>query len=172
MIKKQEETASFVLRLSQKIYNSEEGEHQIRYRGNIRHVQSGDETRFSTFENASEFVKNKLSEMTLKAVENIPEDAQKGIIAKSFDFWKKVASATPKIVIDSIKDPKKQATHLQEQIQEQIHNFSEKIEDKIGNKIEIENWLPSAKAEHKELMALIHEMSNKIDVLNQKIEDC
>ncbi|MFN4147866.1 MAG: hypothetical protein ACK4GN_18745, partial [Runella sp.] len=43
MATKKEETASFVLRFTQKIYNNEQGEPQIQWRGSIRHVQGGDE---------------------------------------------------------------------------------------------------------------------------------
>lgn len=136
MANKNEETASFVLRLSQKIFENEEGETHIEWRGNIRHVQSGDETRFSKFEDAQQFVQKKLTVLTMNAVEGKPESEQKGILSKSFDFWKKVASATPKLVMDSIKDPKKQATHIQEQLQEQFHQISDivgqKIEDTLG----------------------------------------
>jgi hypothetical protein len=175
MSEKKEETASFVLRLSQKIFKSEEGEPQIQWRGNIRHVQSGDETRFSSFESATEFVQSKLSDLTLKAVEDKPEEEQKGIIAKSFDFWKKVAATTPKLVIESIKDPKKQATHIQEQIQEQIHQLSDaigqKIEDKIGSKIELENWVNLPKTDNREIIQMLSQMAEKIDILNQKVDE-
>ena len=52
MANKKEETASFVLRLSQKIFEKEDGDHQVEWRGNIRHVQSGEEARFTNFEDA------------------------------------------------------------------------------------------------------------------------
>jgi hypothetical protein len=136
MANKKEETASFVLRLSQKIFETEDGEASIEWRGNIRHVQSGEETKFSNFEDAQQFVQKKLDIITLSAVEGKSESEQKGIISKSFDFWKKVASHTPKLVLDSIKDPMKQAGHIQEQLQEQFHNISDivgqKIEDTLG----------------------------------------
>ncbi|MFB0906782.1 MAG: hypothetical protein QMB03_00615, partial [Spirosomataceae bacterium] len=101
MTNNKEETASFVLRLSQKIYNSEEGEPQIQWRGSIRHVQSGDEQRFANFERATSFMQSKLSDMTLKAIEDKPVEEHKGIISMSFDFWKKMASNAPKVVIES-----------------------------------------------------------------------
>ena len=68
MTSKKEETASFVLRLSQKIFENEEGEPHVEWRGNIRHVQSGEETRFTNFEDAQIFVQQTLTDMTIKAV--------------------------------------------------------------------------------------------------------
>lgn len=174
MAENKEETASFVLRVSQKIYKEENGELQVQWRGNIRHVQSGQETRLSSFEGVQEFVQSKLSDLTLKAIEDKPEEEQKGIIAKSFDFWKKVANATPKLVIDSIKDPKKQAHHIQEQIQEQLYQFSDvishKIEEKIGGKLDIENYLSSSKPEIKQMIQMLAGLTEKVEKLSKQVE--
>jgi hypothetical protein len=170
MADKKEETASFVLRLSQKIYKNDQDEPHVQWRGSIRHVQTGDEARFVNFEDAQSFVQTKLADLTLKAIEDKSEEEQKGILTKSFDFWKKVATATPKLVIESIKDPKKQAAQLQEQIQEQIQQFSEKIEDKIGQKIEIDDILGSSKSDSRKILQLLAEMSKKIDELDKKVE--
>lgn len=172
MASNKEETASFVLRLSQKIYKTDEGEPQIQWRGNIRHVQTGEESRFSTFENAQEFVQQKLEAMTIKAIEDKPEAEQKGIIEQSFDFWKKVAAVTPKLVMDSIKDPKKQAAQIQEQIQEQIHQFSDVIEHTIEErKSGLDNWLGASKSDSRKIVEILSEMSAQISVLNHKVDE-
>jgi hypothetical protein len=174
MAEKKEETASFVLRLSQKIFEGEDGEPHVQWRGNIRHVQSGDESRLSSFEGVEEFVSSKLSDLTLKAVKDKSEEEQKGILTKSFEFWKQVATVTPKLVIDSIKDPKKQAHHIQEQIQEQIHqigdSISHKIEEKIGGKIDIEGFLTSSKPEIKQILQLLGHLSDQVENLSKQVE--
>ncbi len=174
MPEKKEETASFVLRLSQKIYKSEEGEPQIQWRGNIRHVQSGDEIRISDYNAATEFVKNKLGDLTQKAVEDKPEEEQKGILSKSFDFWKKVASEAPKMVMETIKDPKKQAAHIQEQITEQFQqigdNLEHKIEERFGKKIELEDIFGSTKSDSRKILEKLVDMSEQIVALNKKVE--
>ncbi len=173
MANKKEETASFVLRLSQKIYNSENGEAKLQWRGNIRHVQSGDEKRFASYEDATEFVQGKLSDLTMAAIEDKPEDEQKGILSQSFDFWKKMALNAPKIVMDSIKDPKKQAEQIQEQIQQQITQFNEsisqKFEDRFGNKLELDNWSLASKADQNEILEAINKLSSKVEGLSKKV---
>jgi hypothetical protein len=166
MSKKKEETASFVMRLSQKIYKSEEGESQVQWRGHIRHVQSGDEARFSAFEGAAEFVQNKLSALTLSAIEDHPEEDQKGILTKSFDFWKKITAVTPKEVMESLRDPKKTATHLQEQLQEQLQQLGEQFSEKM----ELDNWLPNPKAEHREIMQTLDRMSKQLAKLEEQVQ--
>jgi 6-phosphofructokinase len=172
MATNKEETASFVLRLSQKIYQNDDNEPQVQWRGSIRHVQTGEESRFLTFENAREFVQQKLEAMTIKAVEDKPEHEQRGIISKSFDFWKKVATATPKLVIDSIKDPKKQAAQIQGQIQEQIHQLSDSIEHTLEErKSELDNWLGASKSDSRKIVEMLAEMSAQIAALNRKVDE-
>ena len=83
-----------------------------------------------------------------------------------------MASATPKIVLDSLKDPKKQASHIQDQLQEQFHqigdSIGQKIEETIGSKIDIDEWINSSKNER--ILELLEKMNAKIDSLEVKIE--
>lgn len=174
MATKKDETASFVLRFTQKIYKTDQGESQVQWRGNIRHVQSGQEARFSKYEDAAEFVQHKLSELTLQAVEDQSPEEQKGILSKSFELWKKMATSTPKLVIDTIKDPKKQVTQIQEQLQEQIHNVSDAIEqqleDRLGQKLEIDEWRSASKSDYKNLVKMLEQLSGDVAKLNKKVD--
>ena len=104
MASKKDETASFVIRFTQKIFENKKGEPEVQWRGNVRHVQGGDEIRFSKFEDVTTFVQNKLAELTVQALEDKTPEEQKGILSKSFDLWKKMAFEAPKKVIDTIKD--------------------------------------------------------------------
>jgi hypothetical protein len=175
MAVKKEETASFVLRLSQKIYNSDDGEPQVQWRGNVRHVQSGDEKRFGNYEAFTAFVQSKLSDLTLKAIEDKPEAEQKGILSNSFEFWKKMALNAPKLVLDSLKDPKGQATNLQVQIQDQFHQINQaigqKFENNIGNKLEFENWPFATKSDNTEILKALLALTKKVEGLNKKVND-
>lgn len=156
--------------MSQKIYKGEDGESHIQYRGNIRHVQSGDESRLTSFEGVEEFVSSKLTDLT-KSYRRQARRRAKGILTKSFDFWKKVATATPKLVIDSIKDPKKQAHQIQEQIQDQIHQFGDAISHKIEEKkLDIENILSPSKTEMKQILDMLSALSTQVEKLNRQME--
>ena len=79
------------------------------------------------------------------------------------------------MVIDSIKDPKKQAHHIQEQIQEQLYQFSDvishKIEEKIGGKIDLESYLGSSKPEIKQILQMLVALTEKVEKLNQQVEN-
>lgn len=171
---KKEETASFVLRFTQKIFDNDAGEPEIQWRGHIRHVQDGEEKRFSEIEEFVKFVQHKLSELTVQAVEDKTPEEQKGILAKSFEMWKKVAANTPKMVLESIKDPKKQIAQIQDQIQDQIQHVSEainqKIEDKIGRNLEADEWLSSTKSDYKNVMNALEKINEQMAAMNKKID--
>lgn len=163
---KKEETASFMLRFTQKIFKAESGEPQVQWRGNIRHVQGGDEKRFSEFDEVVAFIQSKLADLTIQAMEDKSPEEQKGILSKSFDIWKKMALEGPKMVMETIKDPKKQVEHFQDQIQDQIHQ----VRDEISQKLEIDSWLRASKADYKDIMQKLEGLSSDISALNKKID--
>ena len=163
---KKEETASFMLRFTQKIFQSEDGEPQVQWRGNIRHVQGGDEKRFSDFDGAVEFIQSKLADLTIQAMEDKSPEEQKGILSKSFDLWKKMATEGPRMVMETFKDPKKQVAQIQDQIQDQIHQ----VKDEITQKLEIDSWVRASKADYKEIMQQLGALSENLATLNQKVD--
>ena len=162
MSAKKEETASFVLRFTQKVFVESEGEHQVQWRGNIRHVQGGDEKRFSKFEEVVTFIQEKLADLTIIAMEDKTPEEQKGILSKSYELWKKMALNYPKIVMETIKDPKHQVEHLQQQINQ--------MGDAIGQKLEIDNWRTSSKADLQKVMDLMEKMSGELTALSTKVD--
>lgn len=162
MATKKDETASFVLRFTQKIFQNEAGEPQVQWRGNIRHVQGGDEKRFSEFDNVISFIQSKLADLTIQAMEDRTPEEQKGILSKSFDLWKKMALDTPRMVIDTIKDPKKQVAQFQNQINQ--------VSDAIGQKLEIDSWRGTSKTDIKNIMEALERMSKEINTLHQKVD--
>lgn len=174
MATKKEETTSFVLRFTQKIFNNDAGEPQVQWRGVVRHVQSGEESHFLTYQEAEDFVQHKLSELTLQSVQDKSPEEQKGILSKSFDLWKKVAATTPKLVMETIKDPKKQVGHIQEQLQERLHQvgdtIEQEIENRLGQKLELDEWRSSTKSDYKNIVKMLEQMAGEIAALHQKVE--
>lgn len=160
------ETASFMLRFTQKIFKNASGEPQVQWRGNIRHVQDGEEKRFSGFDEVVTFIQSKLTDLTIQAMENKPPEEQKGILSKSFDLWKKMAIETPKMVIETIKDPKKGVANIQDQIQDQI----DQVKGEISEKLEIDSWLGATKSDYKQIMQKLDGLAGEISALNEKVD--
>lgn len=163
---KKDETASFMLRFTQKIFNNEAGEPQVQWRGNIRHVQGGEEQRFSKFDEVVNFIQSKLADLTIQAMEDKPIEEQKGILSKSFDMWKKMAVEGPKMVMETIKDPKKGMAQIQDQIQDQIHQ----VKDEISQKLEIDTWKAASKSDFKEVMQKLSAISAEVSALSEKVD--
>ncbi len=170
MATKKEETASFVLRFNQKIFKNTEGEQQVQWRGHIQHVQGGDEKRFSEFEEIAKFIQGKLADLTIQAMEDKTPEEQQGILAKSFDLWKKMAFEGPKMVIDTLKDPKKQMAQFQQQFNQMGEDISHKLEERFGQKLEIDEWRAASKSDYHHLVEMMEKMSKTIDDLNEKVE--
>jgi len=155
-------TASFVVRFTQKLYQTEEGDTDVQWRGKITHVQNDEQINFSEMEDAIKFMQTKLSELTLASVEDRTEDEQKGILSKSFDIWKKMAKDYPKMVIDVIKDPKAQVTQIQEQISQ--------VGDELSSKIDVDSWRPPSKSDFYKLTEELKAVSKKIDEISSKFK--
>jgi uncharacterized protein YukE len=168
MAAKKEETASFVMRFTQKIYNSDDGEAQVQWRGHIRHVQSDDETRFSNYDEATAFVEKKLSDMTMQAVEDKSPEEKEGILSRSLGIWKMVKENAPKMVMETIKDPKK-VVQYQEQIREQIKEQIQQVGDDLNERLEkVDEWRGMSKSDYKNLMRILEKLSDDVAELKEK----
>ncbi len=170
MAVKKDETASFVLRFTQKIYKDKDGESNVQWRGKVSHVQGGDEIRFSEFEEVSNFIQTKLADLTVQAIEGKTPEEQKGILSKSFDLWKKMAFETPKMVMDTIKDPKKQVAQIQNQISQVSDVVTQKLEEQLGQKLEIDEWRAASKNDYAMMMEQMAAMTKAIEGLNKKVD--
>ncbi|MEM1214586.1 MAG: hypothetical protein AAGJ82_02795 [Bacteroidota bacterium] len=171
MAKPPADTASFVLRFTQKVFQAEDGQHDVQWRGVIQHVQGGDEKRFSDFEAATKFIQTKLTEMTVEATADKSPEEQKGILAKSLDIWKKVTEDAPKVVMETIKDPMKQVANIQSQIQEVGDNIGQRINERIDQATsEIEELRGPSKSDFKQLLDVVQQLSEQVRALNAKVD--
>ncbi len=151
----QDQSASFVLRFTQKLYQDDRGEDSVQWRGKITHVQGNDQANFSEMKDAIVFMQDKLSELTLSSVQDKSEEERQGILDKSLDIWKRMAKNYPKMVVEALKDPKAQVSQIQEQISSKA--------SEIGSKIDIDNLRPPSKSD-------IHEVLDEIKTLKSMVE--
>ncbi|MBT8234053.1 MAG: hypothetical protein HKO66_12375 [Saprospiraceae bacterium] len=159
---KSDNTSSFVIRFTQKIFDDAEGKANIQWRGKISHVQGGDQKSFSEFEDAIAFMQDKLSDLTKASVASKSTEEKEGLLSKSFDIWKKVAKSGPKMVMDVIKDPKGQVSQFQDQISQ--------VGDELSQKIELDDWKMASKSDYKSMMQTMEKMAKDISKLSKKID--
>lgn len=159
---KSDNTASFLLRFTQRIFEDEQGEANVQWRGKISHVQGNDQKNFVELKDAMEFIQQKLSELTLAAVEGSSPEEKEGILNKSMDIWKRLANNYPKILLEAIKDPKGQVTQIQEQL-------SSKAEQ-ITNRLDLDAYRPTSKSDIEGISEQITLLTKAVGALQKKVE--
>lgn len=165
MSKKPAQTASFMVRFNQKIFE-EDGEPKVQWRGKISHIQGGEDQSFSDFNDAIIFMQGKLAALTNEATKNQPKERREGILRKSFSIWKTMREVGPKVLMDTIKDPKKQISQIQGQIQDQISY----IGDEISEKVQIDQWRNASRADFQKIQESIEELSKELKNLSSKVD--
>ena len=165
MAKKKDQNASFMVRFNQQIFK-EDGDAKVQWRGKISHVQDGDEKRFTDFNDALVFMQDKLANLTNEATKHEPIEERENILQKSFTMFKTVRDIAPQFLKETIKNPKKQLSNIQEQIQDQIEHLGEEISEKV----QFDQWKKASRADYHELQKSITALSKEIKKLNTKID--
>jgi len=161
MTKKAAQTASFMVRFNQKIYE-DKGESKVQWRGNVSHVQGGEELRFSDFNDAVNFIQERLAELTLEATKHKSDEEQEGILHKSFSLFKSVAASGNKVLMNTIKDPKKQVAHLQDQLSE--------LGEEMWDKVPLDQWRNASKSDFQDIKESISALTKSVAALNNKVD--
>ncbi len=165
----QDQTASFMIRFTQRIYEDENGEANVQWRGNVSHVQGNKQKNFSELKDAMKFIQDKLSEMTLSSIEeDVSAEEKEGILNKSLDMWKKFAVSYPKLVVDAIKDPKAQVSQIQDQITSKAGEISSRL-DLESLKPPSKNDINALSGQIADLTSLVTKLQKKVDKLDKKI---
>lgn len=163
---KKEETASFVLRFTQKIFQNDKKESEVQWRGNIRHVQGGEEKRFSEFNEVVNFIQEKLADLTIIAMEEKSPEEQKGILSKSFELWKRMSTTYPKMVMETLKDPKAGV----EQIQDEVNSQLQEVKETITAKLDPDAWKPATKNDLQQVINSVAQLAQSVNALNKKVD--
>lgn len=161
MAKKADQTASFMVRFNQIIFE-EDGESKVQWRGKVSHVQGGEDKSFSDFNDAVKFIQERLAELTIEATKDKSPEQQHSLLKKSFSLWKTVAKEGPKVFMDTIKDPRKQVSNLQDQ----ISHFGEDLMDKVP----IDEWRNASRSDFNSIKEALSDLTEEIKNLNAKVD--
>jgi hypothetical protein len=110
--------ASFVLRFTQELSQKGPDEPEIRWRGHIRHVQGGDEGRFTDFTEAVTFMQHHLTELTADTLAGDKNMSQDKIIKESFKMWEQFAANYANMMFKAVEQTTKQSELLKETVDE------------------------------------------------------
>lgn len=161
MTKKATETASFMVRFNQKIYE-DKGESKVQWRGKVSHVQGGEEVNFTDFNDAAAFIQERLASLTLDATQDKTTEEQESILHKSYSLFKTFAATGPQFLKDTLKDPRKQVA----QLQDQLSDYGEELLDKVP----LDQWRNASKSDFQEIKESIGALTKSVAALNKKVE--
>ncbi len=161
MVKKAGQTASFMVRFNQNIFE-EDGESKVQWRGKVSHVQGGEDQSFSDFNDAVKFIQERLAELTLEATKHKSQEQQESLLTKSLSLWKTVAKEGPKVIMETIKDPRKQVAHFQDQISE--------LGEDLMEKVPIDDWRNASRSDFNTIKESIAELVAEVKKLNTKVD--
>ena len=161
MAKKADQTASFMVRFNQIIFE-DKGESKVQWRGKVSHVQGGEDQSFSDFNDAVKFIQSKLAELTLEATKDESPEQQESLLKKSFSLWKTMAKEGPKVFMETIKDPRKSVAHLQDQISY--------LGEDLMEKVHIDQWRNASRSDFNTIIESISVLSDEIKKLNAKVD--
>jgi hypothetical protein len=117
-MKSQRETASFVLRFTHDLWEDQQGEPHIEWRGQCRRVRDGVEVRFTDLTEAVSFIKESLLKVTRECVPKDDEVFQEKAMQESFKLWEKFAQGYTDMIVESIQRSVKQSELFQKQMGE------------------------------------------------------
>lgn len=161
MVKKAGQTASFMVRFNQIIFE-EEGESKVQWRGKVSHVQGGEDQSFSDFNDAVKFIQERLAELTIEATKHKSQEQQESLLTKSLSLWKTVTKEGPKVIMETIKDPRKQVANLQGQISE--------LGEDLMEKVPIDDWRNASRSDFNSIKESISELVDEVKKLNTKVD--
>ncbi|MEM5565029.1 hypothetical protein WNY78_07930 [Psychroserpens sp. AS72] len=161
MSKKADQTASFMVRFNQIIFE-EDGESKVQWRGKVSHVQGGEDQSFSDFNDAVKFIQERLADLTLEATKHKSPEQQDSLLKKSFSLWKTMAKEGPKVIMETIKDPRKQVANLQDQ----ITDFGEDLMEKVP----IDQWRNASRSDFNSIKDSISQLADEMKKLNAKVD--
>lgn len=159
---KKAQTASFMVRFTQKIFD-ENGESKVQWRGNVSHVQGGEDINFTDFNDAVGFIQQRLAQLTMEATNDRSTEEQENILSKSFTLFKSVAATGPKIIKETLKDPRKQVATLQEQLSE----YGEELLEKVP----LDQWRNASKSDFKAMQDTLERLMRSVTDLSKKVDD-
>jgi len=119
-MKAQRDIASFVLRFTQELWQDPQGEPRVEWRGHIRHVQDGDEFRFTELTDVMNFIQESLLKLTKDCMPKEDKMYQEKALKESFKLWEKFAAGYTQVMTEALQQTVKQSETFQKQMSEAV----------------------------------------------------
>lgn len=160
MVDPERDIASFTLRFIQQRWRDTSGEPKVRWRGIIQHIQSNDETTFTDFVEALEFIQSHLAQLTIDATSDDSKPEQEKFLNESLKIWEQFASSYSEMMFSTLQQSMKQSEAFKKQVEKAAANAFSITE--TPDQHDFDRIVSAVK----ELQTTIERLANKIDEFN------
>jgi hypothetical protein len=160
MTETRRDTASFLVRFTQDMWQSEQGEPKIAWRGHIRHIQSDEEIRFTDFSEAVAFMQQQMQALTEEALEALSEQAQTGdksALTIGIELWQETATRYTDMVFGAMQQTMKQSESIQKQMDTAMQES-------------LQAWAVSTAAGGGPVLTALQALQTQVETLSARIE--
>ncbi|MCI0422650.1 MAG: hypothetical protein L0312_26095 [Acidobacteria bacterium] len=148
--------ASFVLRMTQDLWQDAQGEPHVQWRGQIRHVQDEDEASFTDFADAVTFIQGHLTKLTLDNLSGGTNMEQEKVLRESFKLWEQFASTYNKMMFEAMEKTIQQSEAIKQQMDQAVERS-------------MKTWKLPAAANPAEILAALDKLSAQVEALTEKV---
>lgn len=148
--------ASFVLRFTQELWQDDQGESHVRWRGHIRHVQGNEEDRFTDFAEAVTFMQHHLAQLTAETLSAGEDASQEHVFRENFKLWEKFASNYTDMMSTAIEQSIKRSEVFKEQVDE--------VKEQA-----LKAWFLYNQPSQKEILEAIGALHEQIQTLTERV---
>lgn len=160
MTKTQRDVASFVVRFTQDLWQDDEGEPHVEWRGHIRHIQGDEQVRFTDFAEAVAFIQRYLMQLTQGTLESGPGEKpmdQEKALQESFKLWEKFATSYSDMMFDAMEQTIQQSETVKGQMESTVQES-------------LQAWQPSSKAESGQIIEAIQALQAQVQALTERVD--
>jgi len=156
MVEDTRSIASFMIRFTQHIWTDSQDEPQVQWRGQINHVQGGNELTFTDLTEALEFIQRHLTQLTMDATASDDKKDQDKVLDKSYVLWEQFAKTYSNMVFDAMRNSINQSEAIKSQMEEALGSARK-------------SWPVPVAKEQDEISSAIDDLNSQLQVLAEKI---
>jgi hypothetical protein len=153
----QRDVASFLIRFTQDLWRSPEGDPELQWRGMVRHVQGEEELGFTDFAEALQFIQAHLAQLTLNALPGGSKMDQEKALGDGFKLWEQFASSYSKMMLEAM---------------ERTLEGSEALKKQMNRAVEqtMKTWPLPGKETGSDITAMVQELAAQVQALTEKVD--
>jgi hypothetical protein len=159
MTSTQRDVASFLVRFTQDLWQDAQGEPQVAWRGDIRHIQGDDQVRFTDFSEAVAFMQRYMKELTMGTLEALSAEGQteeQNAFHESLKLWEESAASYMDMMFGALEQTMQQSETLKRQMDTAMQQS-------------LQAWVPSSRADSTQILEALQALQVQVQSLMERV---